>query len=63
MTGADVLRVRAVSKVYPGGVTALDRVSLTIGAGELLAVLGPSGSGNPTQDLCPQFCQTGGSLG
>ncbi len=46
--GPDVLRVREVSKVYPGGVIALDRVSLTIGAGELLAVIGPSGSGKST---------------
>jgi len=43
-----VLELRGVSKRYPGGVTALDTVSLTITEGELLAIIGPSGSGKST---------------
>jgi putative ABC transport system ATP-binding protein len=45
---APVLELRDVVKRYPGGVEALQGVSVTVGRGELAAIVGPSGSGKST---------------
>jgi putative ABC transport system ATP-binding protein len=45
---APTVSLRGVSKVYPGPVTALREIDLTVQSGELLAIVGRSGSGKST---------------
>lgn len=43
-----MLCAQAVTHIFPGGVHALERVSLSVAAGELVCLLGPSGCGKST---------------
>lgn len=46
--GGPVIETRALGHVYDGGVVALADVSVTIGAGEFVAILGRNGAGKTT---------------
>ncbi len=48
MTVTPTVELTGVSKLYPGGVAALDGVDLVVGRGELVGIVGPSGSGKST---------------
>jgi ABC-2 type transport system ATP-binding protein len=45
---ADVIRTVDLTKVYPGGVTAVDGLNLTVAEGEIFGLLGPNGAGKTT---------------
>ncbi len=46
--GAPLIELRDVSKVYPGGHLALDRVSLAVNRGDFVFLVGPTGCGKST---------------
>jgi NitT/TauT family transport system ATP-binding protein len=46
--GVPVVALERVSRLFPNGVLALDRLDLAVSAGEFLALIGPSGCGKST---------------
>jgi NitT/TauT family transport system ATP-binding protein len=48
LPAADLVEVRGISKVYPGGVEALQGIDLGFPRGALTTLLGPSGCGKTT---------------
>src|SRR3954451_22729906 len=61
---APIIELDDVTKVYPGGHLALERVSLAVGRGEFVFLVGPTGCGKstPIKLLIREFDPTEGEV-
>ena len=59
-----ILELRGLTKIYPGGLKALDSVNLDIRKGEIFALLGPNGAGKTTLigAVCGLVRPSGGTM-
>jgi ABC-2 type transport system ATP-binding protein len=45
---SEVIRTESLTKMYPGGILAVDELSLSVHRGEIFGLLGPNGAGKTT---------------
>jgi ABC-type histidine transport system ATPase subunit len=53
----NIIVVKDLYKYFAGGIHAVDGVSLTVGRGKVIVVIGPSGSGKSTLLRCMNFLE------
>jgi len=56
-TDNNIIVVKDLYKYFPGGIHAVDGVSLNVGRGKVIVVIGPSGSGKSTLLRCMNFLE------
>ena len=52
-----MIEIKDLSKIYPGGVTALKNINITINDGEIFGIIGLSGAGKSTLIRCINYLE------